>query len=313
MLADIAAGRPQVAAAVQMAAAVQADVLLLLGLDWDAGGLAVAALADRLAAAGADYPHRLALRPNTGVLAGADLDGDGRVALPGDGQGWGRFAGAGGMALFSRLPIRAGAVTDLTGLLWRDLPGADPPPGWPAGAAAVQRLSTTGHWAVPVDLPGGGQLTVLAFHATPPVFDGPEDRNGRRNRDEAALWLHLLAGRLPWPAPAGPVAVLGSANLDPARDEGRPEALRTLLAHPALQDPRPAGAAGLATADFSARDGPGPMRVDYVLPPAHWPVTGAGVLWPAPGDPLDAVARAASRHRPVWVELALPPGPDRPP
>ena len=51
--------------------------------------------------------------------------------------------------------------------------------------------------------------------------------------------------------------LLGDANLDPARDEGRAEALRALLAHPRVQDPVPQGAAGTATADFGADGGPG--------------------------------------------------------
>ena len=71
--------------------------------------------------------------------------------------------------------------------------GNDPP-----DLAAVQRLATTGFWDVPVETPSG-QLHLLAWHATPPVFDGPEDRNGRRNHDEAAFWRLLLEGALPMP------------------------------------------------------------------------------------------------------------------
>ena len=45
---------------------------------------------------------------------------------------------------------------------------------------------------------------------------------------------------------------------------------------------------------------------DYVLPSAGLKVTGAGVIWPAPGDPLRPVAEAASRHSPVWVDIEMP-------
>ena len=183
----------QVAAVVQVIVALDADVLLLTGVDYDHGLVALQALDARL---GNGYPTRFALRPNTGMATGLDIDGDGRLGSPRDAMGWGRFAGEGGMAILSRLPIDEAGVRDLSALLWRDLPGAILPPGFPETHAAVQRLSTTGHWLVPLILPGGGTLTLMVWHATPPVFDGPEDRNGRRNHDEAALWLRLLDGSL---------------------------------------------------------------------------------------------------------------------
>ncbi len=39
------------------------------------------------------------------------------------------------------------------------------------------RLSSKSHWDVPINV-NGRVLHVLASHPTPPVFDGPEDRNG---------------------------------------------------------------------------------------------------------------------------------------
>jgi hypothetical protein len=333
LLRDIEGGEdPQVAAAVAVVAAAAPDVLLITGFDYDHGLEALAAFAARLAEAGQDYPHRFALRPNTGRASGLDLDGDGRFGGPGDAQGHGRFAGEGGMALLSRLPVAADEVRDFSALLWRDLPGAIMPMRPDGGpfpsdaAAAVQRLSTTGHWVVPLVLPGGGRLTLLAWHATPPVFDGPEDRNGRRNHDEAALWLRLLEGALPGAAPPEPPLVLiGDANLDVTDGEGRPEALAALLRHPLLTDPAPASAGGAAaaaaqgganhgqrgapaldTADWRDEPGPGNLRVDYVLPSRDLAILDAGVLWPDPTDPLAATAAAASRHRLVWVDIALP-------
>lgn len=288
-----------------MIAAARADVLLILGLDYDLELRALDALAARVAARGVAYPYRLALRPNTGMATGLDLDGDGRRGGPRDAQGYGRFAGQGGMAVLSRRPL--GAARDASSLLWRDLPGALLPDGMPEEARAVQRLATTGFWEVPVEVPGG-PVWLLAWHATPPVFDGPEDRNGRRNHDEAAFWLRRLEGAL-GPALPDRFALLGPANLDPTAGEGRPEALRALLAHPRVQDPAPQGAVGLATADFSARGGPGALRVDYLLPSSALRVTGAGVLWPRPDEALRAAAEAASRHRLVWVDVAVPAAP----
>lgn len=323
LLRDILTGEdPQVEAAAGVIAAAAPDVILLTGIDYDLDGVALAAFAARIAAAGGGYPHRFTARPNTGMATGLDLDGDGRPGGPGDAQGFGRFAGEGGMAVLSRLPL--GQAADYSALLWRDLPG-----NLMAGAglaeevAAVQRLSTTGHWAVPVDLPGGGQITLLAWLATPPVFDGPEDRNGRRNHDEAAFWLRLLDGDLPFAPPAAPFVLLGDANLDPVDGEGRVEALAALLADPRVQDLRPesAGAAAAAaqgganarhkgpaaldTADWPDDPGPGNMRVDYVLASGGLVVEGAGVWWPASGAAADQAA-AASRHRLVFVDIRLP-------
>jgi hypothetical protein len=301
LLRDIASGDDaQVAAVIQVIAQADADVLLLTGIDFDYNLVALGALADALAQHGVRYGYRFALPPNTGVATGFDLDGNGRLGEARDAMGYGRFAGAEGMAVLSRVPI--GAVTDLSGMLWRDLPGAIAPE-MPADVAAVQRLSTTGHWVVPVTLPGG-TVTLLAWSATPPVFDGPEDRNGRRNHDEVALWLRLLEGGLDVPAPVGRFVVLGVGNLDPVDGDGRNEALVSLLS--LTQDVAPVGAMGTDTADFTARNGPGTLRVDYVLPSADLTVAASGVLWPAPEDPFAAVVSTASRHRLVWVDFALP-------
>lgn len=326
LLRDIERGDAQVAAVVRVIAAVRPDVLLLTGIDFDHELRALTALARVLAGQGAVYPYRFALRPNSGMATGLDMDGDGRSGEARDAQGYGRFAGHGGMAVLSTLPILADRARDFSGFLWRDLPGADlGAPGEDAvltGAArSVQRLASVGFWSVPVRAADGSVLTLLAYSATPPVFDGPEDRNGRRNHDETAFWLRYLAGDLvargpDFAPPGGPVVVLGKANVDPVRGEGRRAALAALLAHPRLADPAPLGADGrMATVDWpgdtaadvaAGKTGPGDLRVSYVLPDRRLGVTGAGVFWPAPGQPLADAVAAASAHRLVWVDLALP-------
>ncbi len=246
-----------------------------------------------------------------------DLDGDGRLREADDAQGWGLFAGQNGMAVLSRLPIDTLTARDFSGFLWRDLPGtlsADPAP-----IAEIQRLSTTGHWDIPVTLSDGTALHLLAFSATPPVFDGPADRNGRRNHDESAFWTRLLDGALPWPAPGGPVVIAGTANLDPTDGDGTPAALTALLSDPRLTDPAPRSSGGTAAADpghtgdpgldtatFPPPKGPGNLRTDYILPAVTLPVTASGVWWPAPGEPGAEDAVTASRHRLVWVTVDLP-------
>jgi hypothetical protein len=306
---------PQAQAVVAVIAALDADVLVITDIDFDARGAAVQALAQQLASHGKAYPYSLALRPNTGIATGLDLDGNGQNGQPRDAQGYGRFAGQSGMAILSRLPILTEQTQDYSGLLWADLPGNLMPSTTPPEVRAVQRLSTSGHWAVPVALPDGRTLTLMAWYATPPAFDGPEDRNGRRNHDEAAFWLRLMAGELPFEAPKPPFVLLGQSNCDPLDGDGRCEAVRALLTHPALRDPAPRGTSGrvepghngdpaLDTALYG-KQGLGGLRVDLVLPSAEVPVTGAGVLWPALTDPMSAVFMAAkTAHFPVWVDIA---------
>ncbi|MCG6882274.1 MAG: endonuclease/exonuclease/phosphatase family protein [Silicimonas sp.] len=314
MLRDILEDDPQVVALVSVLRAAEADVLVLGDVDYDLHGVAIAALAERIGG----YPHRFARRPNRGMQSGRDLDGDGHTGGPGDAEGYGDFAGQGGMAVLSRFPIGSEGMRDFSGLAWTDLPGnlavgdgRDP-----------GRLSTTVHWDVPVLVPGGEPLHLLVWHATAPVFDGPEDRNGRRNHDEAAFWRVYLDGgfgNVPkW------FALLGTANADPFDGESRPGALRALLEHPALVDPRPAsrgataahradggvnagqiGPPELDTVDWpDGSGGPGNLRVDYILPAMSLAVAGSGVLWPEGGSLGEDVARA-SRHRLIWVDVEL--------
>ena len=184
-------------------------------------------------------------------------------------------------------------------------------------AQAVQRLSSTAHWIVPVLLNGTAQVDLLAWSATPPIFDGPEDRNGKRARDELGLWRHVMDGRIG--TVTDQFVVIGNANLDPVDGAGDSAAMRAFLSDSRLQDPAPASAGGrlaadpghegdpaLDTADWTDGD-PGNLRVNYVLPSAALTVTGAGVFWPAPGEPgaglLGEDGLAAGPHRLVWVDV----------
>lgn len=333
LLRDIERGEdPDIAAVIGTVTEVSPDILLLTGFDWDRDLAAARALEARLAAAGAGYPNLYGPRPNTGMATGLDMDGDGRLGGPRDAQGFGWFTGQGGMVLLSRLPVDEAEARDFSAQLWSDFPDAllpmvDGRPFPSEEALAAQRLSTTGHWDVPVILPDGTVLHLLCFAAGPPVFDGPEDRNGRRNHDEVAFWRAYLDGMLDRAPPDGPVVVLGDANLDPADGEGRRAAITGLLRHPRLQDPAPESAGGALaarrdggvnagqvgpaaqdTADWSDVDGPGNLRVDYVLPDARLTVLGAGVFWPRPDDPLHALIEGedAPRHRLIWVDLDIP-------
>lgn len=297
-----------------MIVSVRPDVLLLLHFDHDLQLAALAAFQAVLAEGGHPMPHAFAPPQNTGRPSGIDLDGDGRLGRPDDAQGFGRFQGASAMALLSRLPLDTGRALDHTAFLWRDLPGSRIPmragaPFPSAAAHALQRLSNTGHWEVPVALPGGGELVLLAWHAGPPAFGAVRGRNPARNHDETAFWRLRLDGALPFPALDGPVVLIGNPNQDPDAGDGIRAAIAALLAHPRLQDPRPVSdppaqfagpaadwpAAATVVLDPPPR-GPGPLRTGYILPDAALDVRAAGLVWPAP----------PARYALVWADIALP-------
>jgi hypothetical protein len=315
LLRDIERGNdPQVAAVAGVIARVDPDVLVLQGIDFDHDLLALRALQGVIAQQGSDLPFAFARRPNRGRPIGTDLDGDGRLGEPEDAHSYGWFSGEAGQAILSRFDFVQHDVRDFDALLWAEMPAPlwpeDPMPG-----QEVQRLSSAGHWVVPIQLERT-QLTLMTFHATTPVFDGPEDRNGRRNHDEIRFWRHFLDGSF-GPPPEAPWLIMGNANLDPVDGEGRKSAILDLIQDPRLQDPVPRrsgraanspGHAGDPLADTVAwpEPVPGHLRVSYILPSAEVRVLRSGVYWPDPGPEAEMVDRA-SRHRIVWVDIEITP------
>lgn len=299
-------GNAQQKAVVDVIVALNSDVLLLTGLDYDARGETLAGLATLLRQSGISYPYQMALRPNSGLPTGFDLDGNGRFGQARDAMAYGRYPGEGGMAILSKLPF--GAVRDFTGFLWANMPQNLSPDTDPA-LRALQRLSSNGHYEVAVTLPNGDSLRLLAYGATPPVFDGSNDRNGKRNHDETAFWLRLIAEDLPFDPPKAPFVVLGQTNLDPMDGEGRTEAIKDLMS--ILQDPKPMGTSGRSDLnhkgdpqlDTALYDGLGGLRVVQILPSPDMTVFNAGVIWPPDTDPMAQTLATASHHRPVWVDV----------
>ena len=116
-------------------------------------------------------------------------------------------------------------------------------------------------------------------HPTPPVFDGPEDRNGRRNHDEIRFWADYVR-----PGHGGYI----------------------------YDDPK------YDTADF-ADTAPGNLRADYVLPSKRLKVVDTGVFWPTLDDELsrltgvfdfaqflqDGIGFPTSDHRLVWLDIRV--------
>lgn len=323
------------------------DVLVLQEFDHEPGNAELFAENYlRVSQGGADpidYPYLFTAPVNTGVPTGLDLDRDGRTDGPGDAQGFGDFPGQYGMVVYSRYPIDTAGVRTFQHLLWKDMPGAllptDPETGQPwydAAALDVLRLSSKSHWDVPVRV-GRRTVHVLASHPTPPVFDGPEDRNGRRNSDEIRFWRDYVSapGKARWIVddtgrrgglgPRAHFVVAGDLNSDPFDGDSLPGSIGQLLDHPRVnttQTPSSAGAVEAAerqgginlehrgpaahdTADFS--EPPGNIRADYVLPSTSLRITDAGVFWPTSDDPLSRLTGEfpfpSSDHRLVWVDV----------
>lgn len=310
---EIEAGDAQARAVASVLIDVAPDVVLINEIDPDA----VDAFADAIP--GHPYPHRFVPPSNTGVPTGLDLDRDGATDGPGDAKGYGRYPGQYGMAVLSRHPITdSKCFGDLpwSSFSWATLPDdastATPADYYSEDARAVLPLSSKNHCDVTVAAPLG-PLHLLVSHPTPPAFDGPEDRNGHRNRDEILFWTRHIDAM---PSEARFV-VLGDLNADPVDGDAR-DGITALLAHPRLVDskPRSKGAAAAAreqkkanadhrgepaldTADFDDAV-VGNLRVDYALPSRTLKVHGSGVHWP---EPEDDSPPPPSDHHLVWVDV----------
>ena len=331
---------PQLRNAAEIIQRVRPDVLLVNEIDFDSEQRKnAAAFRDRYLMVSQngqkpiDYPHVFFAPVNTGVPSGHDLDNDGSADGPADAFGYGRYPGQYGMALYSKYPIDTQAARTFQKLLWKAMPknlmpdGQHGKPAWySAEEVAILRLSSKSHWDVPIKI-GDTVVHVLASHPTPPVFDGPEDANGRRNFDEIRLWADYLTGGeaaayieddqgrkggLPGEAS---FVILGDLNADPAKDKptyGRLP-IAQLLKHPRVQDLAPKSDGAVAHFASYPGDKATPTsnfgRVDYALPSKDLTVKTSGVFWPASSDPLNKLVadrESSSDHRLVWVDVVVP-------
>ncbi|MGY0798018.1 endonuclease/exonuclease/phosphatase family protein [Lysobacter sp. A286] len=328
---------------------VRPDVVLLNEFDYDPAGRAADLFQQNyleLSQPGGGeplhYPYRYLAPVNTGVPSGLDLDGNGEVGGTGrdrgnDAWGYGLHPGQYGMLVLSRYPIDPAAVRSFQHLKWSAMPGARAPrnpgtgePWYPPQVWSQLRLSSKSHWDVPITTPMG-TVHLLAAHPTPPVFDGPENRNGLRNADEIRLWAeYISSGDTPWlcddrgrcgglPGDARFV-IVGDYNADPVDGDGVPGAIAQLLDNPRVNAsfvPRSNGAIERAgeralprngdvathTGDFGPKGGT--LRLDYVLPSRDLRISDGGVFWPVTGEPESAIA-AASDHHLVWLDVVVP-------
>ncbi len=328
------------------------DLLLVNEFDHVSGGVALDLFRENYlersqnGASPVEYPYAFTAPVNTGVASGLDLDNSGGVGGPGDAWGFGFYPGQFGMAVFSKYPIDAEAVRTFQHLRWAAMPGAmlpdDPataaPADWFSPAELEQvRLSSKSHWDVPVRV-GARTVHFLVSHPTPPVFDGPEDRNGTRNHDEIRLWADYVGSprTSSWITddegvrgglrPGSSFVIAGDLNSDPLDGDSVPGSTAQLLDQPrvaAAPAPTSEGAVEASllqggvnlthrsppaqdTADFS--EPPGNLRADYVLPSVDLRILGSGVFWRPSSDPLSRLTTGTfpSDHRLVHVDLRVP-------
>ncbi len=328
----IASGKDRQAKA--LAAVIQTvrpDILLLNEIDYEADSQVVKTFTKQYLEVSQhelqpiEYPYVYGAPSNTGIDSNFDLNANGKQHEPDDSWGYGAYPGQYAFAILSRYPMDETSVRTFQNYRWSQLPGALEPtvpdtkqPFFETQVWQQLRLSSKNHVDVSVDV-NGHTVHVLASHPTPPVFDGPEDRNGCRNHDEIIFWKHYiennsalvddkgLAGGL---AADATFVILGDLNSDPNFGDSRADAIRSLLTHPRIRasQPRRSGvdqsakeAEAFDTAAFSA----GEARVDYVLPSAEVDIVKSQVFWPAPGESNEPWIHA-SDHRMVWIDVILP-------
>ena len=299
---------------------VRPDVLLINEFDFDPP--AVGLFHDNFlqvsqnGAAPIKYRYSFIAPSNTGIPTGKDLDNNGTIGGGNDAFGFGAFPGQFGMVVYSKYPIATDDVRTFQLFRWKDMPGnLIPTPFYSPDEVDILRLSSKSHWDVPIRI---GKKTVhfLVSHPTPPVFDGAEDRNGRRNFDEIRFWADYISpgkadyiyddqGRSGGLKPGELFVIAGDQNSDPLDGDSIPGSIQQLLDHPLVDTKTAPASAGAVeatalqgganathrsdprfdTADFSDA-APGNLRADYVLPRKNLKVVGAGVFWPVQADPL---------------------------
>jgi hypothetical protein len=357
-------GNTQAGVIAEIVQRVRPDVLLINEFDFDPEAIALNGFADNYLAvaqasdvAGIVYPYRFAAPSNTGIHSGFDLDNDGNidpVAAPfnfiyaNDAFGFGWFPGQFGMAVYSMYPIEHDQIRTFQNFLWKDMPAAllpddqdtpEPADWFSPAELEVVRLSSKSHWDVPIAI-NGKTVHFLVSHPTPPVFDGPEDRNGTRNFDEIRLWADYISpgrsgyiyddnGVFGGLKPGELFVIAGDQNSDPVDGDSIPGAIQQLLDHPLVNTkvtPSSLGAVEQAEEQGGANDShlgdpahdtadfndfaPGNLRADYVLPRKTLQITDAGVFWPLSSDPPFALVGIfpfpSSDHRLVWIDVAVP-------
>ncbi|WP_246029045.1 endonuclease/exonuclease/phosphatase family protein [Parashewanella tropica] len=289
-----------------------------------------------------EYPYFYIAPTNTG-LAEVDLNGDGKVTVPADTYGFGMYHGQYGFIVLSKYPLKTDQLRSFQTFHWKDMPNAALPVKedgsnyYSDNTLKYMRLSSKNHIDLPVQI-GDEAIHVLAMHPTPPVFDGPEDRNGRRNHDEIRLFSDYIStenhqylvddqGNKGGLKPNEAFVIMGDLNADPIDGDSYQRSILQLLKHPRVHQkaaqyvdvPSSKGGSTYKTKK-ETKGNPAywthtfPLRLDYALPSANLTVTGSGVFWPEKDSKLRYLVEdkkgnqgksVSSDHRLVWVDVTF--------
>ena len=349
LYSDLHKGCSQAQSVAEIIQIVRPDIVLLNEFDHDSEHKAVRYFMQQYLAVPQNdnrpiiYPYYYTNSVNTGIPSGHDFDNDGQFSVPGDAFGYGAFPGQYGMVLLSKYPIQNRHVRTFQHFLWKEMPDALLPDDlttreqndwYDQSELEIFRLSSKSHWDIPVQI-GSRTLHVLAAHPTPPVFDGFEDRNGRRNHDEIRFWADYITpqkggyiyddtGRQGGLDEDDLFVILGDLNGDPHDGDSTGDAVCQLLSHQAVCDPRPTSSGalqrGLLNKDINLShqsspscdtyqsppgQAPGNLRLDYVLPSCKIDIIGGAVFWPPKEHPMSKLIDC-SDHRIVYVDIQIP-------
>ncbi|MFK7767784.1 MAG: endonuclease/exonuclease/phosphatase family protein [Mariniblastus sp.] len=323
---------------------VRPDVLLLNEFDYDPEGEGIRHFADKFLGVSQngqpaiEYEFVYHNAVNTGVDSGFDLDGNGELKTGNDAFGYGIFPGQYGMVVLSKYKIDTENIRTFQKFLWKDMPGCL----WPIKPASntpyysddiknVFRLSSKSHWDVPIVV-GEKTIHFLVAHPTPPVFDGDEDRNGKRNHDEIRLFADYVtpgksayiyddSGKKGGLAEGVHFVIAGDMNADESDGDSADNAAELLTKHPLINHDMPPKSEGgpyysqkqggvnenhkgdpaFDTSDFNDRSS-GNMHIDYCLPSKTLTIKRSGIFWPKPDQPGADLIKATD-HRMTWVDL----------
>lgn len=318
---------------------VKPDILVLMEIDFDDSGQILKLFNDNLLKIdldgfeGLDYPYLYQIETNTGELAEVDIDDNGTISLPNDAFGFGNYPGQYASAILSKFPIDIDKQRSFRKLLWKDMPGASLPANvdgssyYTPEVLEAFRLSSKNHIDLPLQIAEGIEIHALISHPTPPVFDGAEDRNGKRNHDEIKLWADYISNEsylVDDQGASGGLAadqsfiIFGDLNADPVDGDSFNNAIQQLLDHPRVNqevsngDLIPASNGGAEHNQGSGNLGDPKfdtsffgLRIDYVLPSSDLNAINSGVFWPSSQEDDHELVKdgAASDHLLVWVDI----------
>ena len=324
---------------------VRPDVILLNEFDYDSAGKGVEGFqANYLGIsqngnAPIHYRYTFSDAVNTGVDSKLDLDGDGSKGTANDAFGFGKFPGQYGMVVLSKFEIAKPEIRTFKNFLWKDMPSRlvprnkDKQPFYSPMVMKQFRLSSKSHWDIPIRT-NGRTIHFLVSHPTPPVFDGPEDRNGCRNHDEIRFFADYVTegkshyiyddkGRIGGLPQTEQFVIAGDLNADENDGDSTDNAASLLTDNPRINDSAPPKSSGgkyysqtqggvnfnqKGNAEFDTSDfgdsNVGNLRLDYCLPSENLDVKSSGVFWPKPGE-IGANLIDATDHRLVWIDLLI--------